>query len=190
MKRCPVCGEMMTERNGKYFCKSCGNQMAIEPVASKSAAPQAQAVNPSDLLEQLESAKTKLIDKCSLSVTRIEVVGEGAVSSGTGWCGYKNCIITNAHVVADFQDGSKPNQGRITCEFSDKLNLGLRQKMAMVLVYFNPVEDIAILVTPRGENLPSEVPVLKIISEPTKQGEYVFTIGNPLHYKFTIVLYH
>ena len=148
-----------------------------EPTAAEKKPAESQ-----NILQQIEEAKIKLIENCAKSVTKMIVKGEKFTSTGTGWCGYKNLIITNAHVVED--EDEKSYADNIECEFSDKLNLGARQRIKMKTLYYSREEDIAILTPDRGE-IPKEVNILHISGEPTKQGELVFTIGNPLHYKFT-----
>lgn len=178
MSRCTYCGE---EVGSASVCPICGSAVVAKTPAAAPVAP-AAPTSPQNILKQLEAAKIELIENCAKSVTKILVTFKDGGASGTGWCGYKNLIITNAHVV---EDESKNTYAKnVECEFTDKLSLGSRQRMKMKTLYYSREEDIAILTPEKGE-LPWEVPVLKITDVPTKQGEMVFTIGNPLHYKFT-----
>lgn len=139
------------------------------------------AADDQNILQRIAQEKTDLVEKCAKSVNKILVTCKDSVCWGTGWCGYGNYIVTNAHVVEAMVEG----RGRkITCEFSDKLNLGSEQTIPVKIVHYSRDEDIAILL-PESGRLPYGVQVLKIEDKPTKQGELVFTIGNPLHYKFT-----
>ena len=195
MSKCSCCGE---EVGAVIICPICGCEIKEKapkpatPVPTPAAAPTqpaptqptpatpASAPTAQNILQQIEAAKIQLIEKCAKSVTKMIVRLPGGTSTGTGWRGHEKLIITNAHVVEDGASYAK----NIECEFSDKLNLGTRQRMKLKTVYYSREEDIALL-TPESGRLPSEVGVLPITDEPTKQGEMVFTIGNPLHYKFT-----
>lgn len=174
MSRCKCCGEIL---GGSTVCPVCGTVNAVTPTP---VAPQFAVNNASSILQQIEIAKTELIERCAKSVTRISVKGRQFEGWGTGWCGYNNLIITNAHVTT--LEGDRIQS--IEAEFSDKLNLGASQKIPMELIFYSQDEDIAILM-PKSGKIPEQVPVLNITDVPTKQGEMVFTIGNPLHYKFT-----
>ncbi len=133
------------------------------------------------ILEKIAREKAELVEECSKSVSKVVVESNEVISSGTGWCGYGDYIFTNAHVV---EIATQPGFRKMTVEFSNKLNLGNQQVVPVKLVYYSATEDIAILL-PTSGHLPYGVKVLKIDDTPTKQGELVFTIGNPLHYKFT-----
>ena len=123
----------------------------------------------------------EVIEQAKKSVVKIFVEhASGVGMHGTGWCGAKDTIITNAHVISD---NEKINS--ITCEFSKDLNLK-KNKIPMKAVYVSKLEDIAIL-KPIVGHLPNEVKVLKIKDEDCRLGEQVFTIGNPLHYEFTYI---
>ena len=178
MSKCKYCGEVLGASN---VCAVCGmtNTPAQTTVAPQQ--PTAPTQSASSILQQIEQAKTELIENCAKSVTRVSVKGKAFEGWGTGWCGYNNLIITNAHVTT--LEGDKIQT--IECEFSDKLNLGKEQKIPMDLIFYSQDEDIAILTPKRGAKIPAQVPVLTITDKPTKQGESVFTIGNPLHYRFT-----
>lgn len=139
------------------------------------------ATDDQNILQRIAQEKTELVEKCAKSVSKVIVDCGKTLCTGTGWCGYENYIITNAHVVEAMVEGRGK---KIVCEFSDKLNLGKNQTIAVKMVYYSEVEDIAILL-PESGKLPYGVQVLRIEDRPTKQGELVFTIGNPLHYKFT-----
>lgn len=181
MKKCKICGELMDIDNNRFVCYLCGYSCAVEgnakPVSNNSD-------NALDLLNRIEKEKVELIEKKVLSVCKVYNQGSEYTSTGTGWRGDKLFIITNAHVVEDFEENGVPSKNKIICEYSDKLSLYSKQKQEMKIVYFDKVEDIAIL-TPVSSSIPLEVPVLSIASSLTRQGEMVFTIGNPLHYKFT-----
>lgn len=133
------------------------------------------------ILEKIAQEKADLVEECAKSVSKVVVESDKVISSGTGWCGYGDYIFTNAHVV---EIATQPGFKKMTCEFSDKLKLGSQQVVPVRLVFYSAEEDIAILL-PQSGRLPQGVKVLKIDDTPTKQGELVFTIGNPLHYKFT-----
>lgn len=168
--------------NNKYFCSCCGYTCSVEE--KKPVDKNIDSSDSLDLLNKIEKEKTELIEKCALSVCKVyNQIGE-AVATGTGWRGSDSFIITNAHVVEYFNNPSVASKGLIVCEYSNKLNLYSRQKQEMVIVFYDRVEDIAIL-KPRNGSIPNEVPVLSISSKITHQGDMVFTIGNPLHYKFT-----
>ncbi len=186
MSRCKCCGEVLGIQE---ICPVCGTYNRVIPGAPTPVSPssavameqtQAPITNGANLLRQIELAKTELIENCAKSVTRVSVKGRKLEGWGTGWCGYANLVITNAHVTT--LEGDKIQS--IECEFSDKLNLGKNQKMQMEILYYSQDEDIAVL-RPKAGRIPAEVPILTITDVPTKQGELVFTIGNPLHYKFT-----
>jgi S1-C subfamily serine protease len=200
-KTCPFCGSSV---GGSYSGTTSGRTASIGSSATNSqgandrkwgqssyyrqkygtgadTASASQSADNENILEKIAEEKTKLVDECSKAVTKIYAYGKTMGASGTGWCGYGNYIITNAHVVEIVkQEGG----GKIYCEFSEKLNLGKEQKIEVDLVYYSREEDIAILL-PKSGKLPYGVKVLHIEDKPTKQGELVFTIGNPLHYKFT-----
>lgn len=176
MSRCKYCGEIL---GNDPICPVCGAANNPAP-APQAVAPQPQPINPASILQQIERAKTELIENCAKSVTKVLVKGRQMEGWGTGWRGHNDYIITNAHVTT--LEGDRIQ--RIECEFSDKLNLGREQKIELELVFYSIDEDIAIL-RPKSGKLPQQVPVLTITDVPTKQGEMVFTIGNPLHYKFT-----
>lgn len=183
MKMCPNCGESMKLKNGFFHCQYCGT--TVQDGFIDNDKPQQKEAKLEDYLEAIEKAKTELIERCALSVTKIYCIEQdGYGATGSGWHGYKNCIITNAHVVASLKDESKPSSGLVEVEFSNKLKLYGQQRIPVKIVYFNRIEDIAILMPVRGE-IPDEVPVLEINNNLPKQGELVFTIGNPLHYRFT-----
>lgn len=133
------------------------------------------------ILEKIAQQKTELVGECAKAVSKVVVENDKVVSSGTGWCGYGDYIFTNAHVV---EIATQPGFRKMTVEFSNKLDLGDQQVVPVKLVFYSATEDIAILL-PLSGHLPHGVKVLKIDDTPTKQGELVFTIGNPLHYKFT-----
>ena len=175
MSKCSCCGE---EVGSAKVCPICGSTVVAK-------APQTQTTvtgGSGNILQEIEKAKIKMIEDCGKSVTKIWVRNSDGAASGTGWRGHNDYIITNAHVVeGDNEDTYSRN---VECEFSDKLKLGSRQRIKMNVVYYSRVEDIAIL-KPQSGTIPSEVPTLKITDVPTKQGEMVFTICNPLHYKFT-----
>lgn len=143
-------------------------------------APAAQG-DENGILEKIAEEKAELVEECSKCVSKVVVESTDMISSGTGWCGYGDYIFTNAHVV---ETATKPGFRKMTCEFSDKLHLGNQQVVPVDLIYYSAEEDIAILL-PKSGRLPGGVKVLKIDDTPTKQGQLVFTIGNPLHYKFT-----
>ena len=172
---CPVCGSSVTPRTAPAYVPSYRSSAAAR-------APQpAAAPNAEGILQQIAKEKTALVEECGKAVSKIIVDCGNMLSTGTGWCGYKDYVITNAHVVENMKNGKGKS---ITIEFSDKLALGAEQKVPADLVYYSRVEDIAILL-PKSGRLPRGVKVLRIEDKPTKQGELVFTIGNPLHYKFT-----
>lgn len=165
----------------KYVCPCCGYSCASED--SKASTP-SNKEEPFDLIGKIAKAKTDLVEKCGLSVCKIYNEEENCLSTGSGWRGHEDYVITNAHVVESMSENNLPSSGRIVCEYSDKINLASRQKQEMKIIYFNREEDVAIL-TPKMGKIPFEVPILKISTELTHQGELVFTIGNPLHYRFT-----
>lgn len=171
--KCSCCGE---EMGNASVCSICGN-----PIERKPASTPVQQDDSGGILQRIAKEKTALVEECAKSVSKIVVDCGDSVCTGTGWCGYGNYVITNAHVVEPMQEGVGKE---IICEFSDKLKLGSEQKISVDIVYYSRVEDIAILL-PKSKKLPSGVKVLTIEEKPTKQGELVFTIGNPLHYKFT-----
>ena len=178
--KCSCCGEEVGNVN---VCPVCGSSVTVRATAAAAPAPAAVKEAPAQggILQQIAAEKTALVEECAKSVSKIVVSCGSVVHYGTGWCGYGNYIITNAHVVEAMKSGGGKS---ITCEFSDKLNLGKDQKIPVDIVYYSRVEDIAILL-PKSGRLPYGVKVLRIEDKPTKQGELVFTIGNPLHYKFT-----
>lgn len=181
MKKCKICGEPLEIKNNKYFCSCCGYE---EEIKSEAQEKPSQNFDSQDLLNQIEKEKTELIEKCALSVCKIYNQENELMSTGTGWRGHERYIITNAHVVESLHEDNKASSRKIICEYSNKLNLYSRQKQEMKIVYFDRNEDIAIL-KPINGSIPMEIPTLKISSNITHQGEMVFTIGNPLHYKFT-----
>ena len=186
--KCSCCGE---EVGSASVCPVCGSSVALRTTpayvpsyrsSTSAKAPQpAAAPNAEGILQQIAKEKTALVEECGKAVSKIIVDCGNMLSTGTGWCGYKDYVITNAHVVENMKNGKGKS---ITIEFSDKLALGAEQKVPAQIVYYSRVEDIAILL-PKSGRLPRGVKVLRIEDRPTKQGELVFTIGNPLHYKFT-----
>lgn len=186
MKNCPNCGEGMKLKNGFFTCQYCGTTVKDGFIDEEKKPEPEKPIEkkPEDFLEAVERAKTELIERCALSVTKIYNYCTVGLFTGSGWVGSRNCIITNAHVVENPDNPSLPSSGRIEVEFSNKLKLYGMQKIECRIAYYNRVEDIAILI-PIGREIPSEVPILKINTDAPKQGELVFTIGNPLHYRFT-----
>ncbi|MGN0814517.1 MAG: serine protease [Candidatus Coproplasma sp.] len=208
-KTCPICGRTVTAKSSSASgavesplnsaayavpggAKNSGNPFMNNPYLNNPYMPSAGAANQqapaqsgnqggNGILQQIADEKTRMVEECGKAVSIVYVAKSGNWrNKGTGWCGYGNYIITNAHVVEPMVTGEGKG---ITCEFSDKLNL--KQKVIDVdLVHYNDVEDIAILL-PKSGKIPAGVKVLKIDDTPTKQGELVFTVGNPEHYKFT-----
>ncbi|MGN0804295.1 MAG: serine protease [Candidatus Coproplasma sp.] len=203
--KCSCCGE---EVGAVKICPICGSEISASAPSSSytnSATPRydgkkmpetRESVNNSvikeepaepikstnSILQQIADEKTRMVENCSKAVCIVYVpLNKTRASKGTGWCGYGDYIITNAHVVEAMAEGK--GQG-ILCEFSEKLHLGGKALIDADLVYYNRTEDIAILLPENGK-LPKGVTILKIDDTPTKQGEMVFTVGNPEHYKFT-----
>lgn len=173
-KICPICETPIvkkTQTNSNHLPSPFVNNDNIPEMQPKSS-----------ILKQIAQEKTRMVEECSKAVCVVYAyIGDNYCAKGTGWCGYGNYIITNAHVVnSTVNEGENP----ITCEFPEKLNLGREEKIYADLIYMSEEKDIAILL-PRGGKLPVGVKILQIEDKPTKQGELVFTVGNPEHYKFT-----
>lgn len=165
MRKCSVCGEQI---GNEVVCPVCGTiNQKIEKVKIEKEEKR---------IVDIEEVRVKTIEECKSSVAKVLIEYPNAVSRGTGWCGSKDLIITNAHVVVS----NDPNMiaNNIRCEFYDN------KRVLMKPVYVSNVEDIAILM-PLSGGLPDSVKVLEISDFETKQGETVFTVGNPLHYDFT-----
>lgn len=175
MIKCSVCGESL---NGQTKCPVCGT-VNYNVGQDK---PKIKETNNNVGYVDPVQAKLDVIENFKKSVAKVnvEILGHG-YAHGTGWCGYDNTIITNAHVVLPSEPDHIINS--IICEFSSDLKLK-KNMYAMEIVYVSPIEDIAILKPIKGE-LPKEINVLKISDEEPRTGEEVFTIGNPLHYNFT-----
>ena len=165
MAKCSVC---LTEVGNKTRCPICGNHIINESTS--------QITRNSN-----ELSNEELMEKVKKSVTKIyvEYLGKEGYAHGSGWHGYQDLIITNAHVVVA-EKGEIINN--ILCEFDPDLKLK-NNIIAMVPIYVSVTEDIAIL-KPLKDKVPAEVPVLKISDKPARQGEDVFTIGSPLDYDF------
>lgn len=163
MQKCVNCGEPL-KNGGK--CEVCGYENVSEVLNSKP-----------DIVANIQSNPIDIIEQCKKSIVKIIVEYVDSLSEGTGWCGYDNYIITNAHVIF----GKNPNN--IKCEFFNE-NENKTRLMLMEPIYISIIEDIAILV-PLDDKLPNDVKVLPINTDDVKMGEQVFTIGNPLHYKWT-----
>lgn len=171
MSKCRVCGE---EYGNNLICSVCGTPRPNDD------APAAKPVSPRDAQE----AKLQMIEKSKKSVCKVNVTYDnGSGCHGTGWCGGKDIVITNAHVV---DTGSNSvHIKKLICEFSKDLNIR-NNLIPMKVAYMSVAEDIAVLVPERG-SLPEEILAFEISPDDARLGEEVFTIGNPLHYKFTLM---
>lgn len=171
MSKCKVCGTIGTEN----VCPVCGTPREIKSASGQSV-DNPVYVNP-------EEERVKVIERCKKSVAKVLVQNEdGSSCHGTGWCGYPNFIITNAHVVVSTNGCADC----IRCEFLNAQGERNNTLVLMKPVYVSPIDDIAILI-PFNRSLPSTVVPLEISKVPTKQGETVFTIGNPEHYNFNYI---
>ena len=172
MSRCKICGE---EYGSSLICSVCGT-----PKPKDADLEDRKPLSP----QSAQEAKLKMIENCKKSVCKVNVTYDnGSGCHGTGWRGGENVIITNAHVVDTGSD--KVHIKNLVCEFSK--DIGLRNNMIpMKVAYMSVVEDIAVLVPAKGV-LPEEITILEISGEDARLGEEVFTIGNPLHYKFTLM---
>ena len=177
--RCKVCAaEIFSD-----VCPYCGTKVQKVVAKEKIPIPKKEPVkSPEDILKQIDEAKAKLVERCKNSVVKVYCEFRRTLSTGTGFALEGGIIVTNAHVV------TKENQEiyNLFVEYADSLNKTENAKKAYAKVlYVSQDDDIAILKPDRL--IPSDVPLLKLHVEPTKQGEAVFTVGNPLHYRFTYI---
>ena len=173
MSKCRVCGE---EYGRDDICSVCGTpRPKDEPVAAASKPVTAQSA---------QEAKLKIIEDAKRTVCKVNVqFSNGSACHGTGWCGGRDIIITNAHVVDS--ESETVRISNLVCEFSKET--GIRNNLIpMKVAYMSVVEDVAVLVPIKG-HLPEEIKICEISGEDARLGEEVFTIGNPLHYKFTLM---
>lgn len=187
---CPICGSAVKSASSAGsvtdFRRARGNS-AWATFGRKPEEQPAQPAQPAQeqqggILQQIAEEKVKLVDECAKAICKVLLRCKNkTVVWGTGWCGYGDYIVTNAHVVEEMQKG---NGKELACEFTNRLDLKEEQIIQADIIYYDRTEDIAVLL-PRGGKLPKGVKVLRIEAKPTRQGELVFTIGNPLHYKFT-----
>lgn len=181
MAVCPYCGDSnwTTTSTGQLKCKVCDTvYQKPEPKLIKNEEIQKNSDN---FEYDFESRKIKLISECKKSVCFIRVeYASGAVTTGTGWCGADNLIITNAHVIALVNPNDMYNS--IICEFPEETGL-VNNRIPMAPIYLSVAEDIAVLYPLVGE-LPKEIKALKRSNDKLYQGQTVFTIGNPLGEKF------
>ena len=93
MIKCSVCGESL---NGQTKCPVCGT-VNYNVGQDK---PKVKETNNNVGYVDPVQAKLDVIENFKKSVAKVnvEILGRGYVH-GTGWCGYDNTIITNAHVV-------------------------------------------------------------------------------------------
>ena len=175
---CPRCGKkngvFVLNDDNVYSCDICGYEIESDekPIVKNEAV----------VSQSSEDARLDLIDQLKKSVVIVRVEYDNdRIASGTGWVGRENIIITNAHVIVPSDKTAKIVN--VSCEFNEEAGLK-NSKYLMEVLYLSEVEDIAIL-KPIKKILPEQIPVLSIKKEDTRMGEDVFTIGNPLHYKWT-----
>ncbi len=169
MMKCKMCGEFIDSE----ICPFCGYR--------NTSIDKKEVVNDKDILSSVSDAKSKLVENCVLSVVKLSNQQGIMLYTGTGWLCEQGYIISNAHVVCNDKNKYLPTPSKINCEFAKSLSL---PDITLKVVYFDADDDIAIL-KPVDSFIPSSVNALKIKEEAPKIGELVFTIGNPLHYKFT-----
>ena len=175
MIKCKMCGTKFTNDSGT--CPICGETYEIKKEPSTSTITS----SPNDTNEE---ARLEMVERCSKGIVLIMTYINGKyVGKGTGWISKEGFIITNAHVVSD-DKLSLSNVTGIKCEYSNALKLGSNSIVDLKLIAFEPKEDIAILV-PANNKYPSGVESFSIQGQLPRIGEKVFTIGNPLRYKFT-----
>lgn len=176
MSKCKVCGTIGEER----ICPVCGTPR--EEIV-KDVAKSINSVTSNKVYEDSEERRVKVIEQCKKSVAKVYAqYTNGSAGHGTGWCGESNFIITNAHVVTS--EGVVAEC--IRCGFLDDRGQPNNSLVLMKPVYISTIDDIAVL-APLNRSLPNTVIPLTISRIPTKQGETVFTIGNPEHYNFTYI---
>lgn len=172
MSKCRVCGE---EYGNNLICSVCGTPKPVDEVDS---------VEKKHNDFNSQDAKLRMIEESKKSVCKVIVqLSDGSGCHGTGWCGAKNLIITNAHVVDTESD--KVTITNLVCEFSKDLKIRSHM-IPMKVLFMSTNEDIAILGPLKGQ-LPEEIKPFEISPEDARLGEEVFTIGNPLHYNFTLM---
>ena len=180
MSKCKVCGE---EIGTNQICPICGTKQIIKKVVEQKEEPKIEINKPElSIFQQIEKEKVELVQKCVLSVVRVIKRNKTYNSVGSGWITRNNLVVTNAHVLLD-QNGQYDPNDTITIELNENVNT-LNKTLLFKIEDISLEEDVAIL-SPKESKIPSCVPALEIADRETKQGEYVFTIGNPLHYKFT-----
>lgn len=184
---CPICGSSVGNPSSEGavtdFRRARGDSSGWATFRKTGKTPaQPDKEQEGGILQQIAEEKTKLVDECAKAICKVHLLRkDDSIVWGTGWCGYGDYIVTNAHVVTDMQEGSGKE---LACEFTNRLDLKDEQVIPVDIIYYDGKEDIAVLL-PRSGKLPKGVKVLRIEEKPTRQGELVFTIGNPLHYKFT-----
>lgn len=175
MIKCKMCGTKFTNSDG--ICPICGEKYEVK------ASPSTAASNVT-ASENSEEERLKLVERCSKGIVLIMTYINGKYTGkGTGWITKDGFIVTNAHVVSD-DKLSLRNVTNVKCEYSNKLNLGSDSIVDLKLIAFDPNEDVAVLI-PASQRHPQGVEMFDIQKELPRIGERVFTIGNPLRYKFT-----
>lgn len=178
MSKCKICGAEVDVG----ICPFCGNPVSIsKPIKEPPKKEEKINENPMDILSKIDQAKTALVEKCRFSVVKIYCEFRKYLSTGSGFVVDGDLIITNAHVITS----KEGNYYSLFIEYSDDLKLERLKKCFVDVLYKSVEDDIAILKPTRA--IPTLVPRLKLHEEVTKQGESVFTIGNPLHYRFTYI---
>ena len=187
MVRCKVCAAEVTTD----VCPYCGAKVlkdvskvkATKEKGEKIEAPKEKPkdAKPLDILNQIDQAKAILVEQSRYSVVKVYAEFRPMFSTGSGFIVSGDYIVTNAHVVL------KENSNRLSLfiEYADDLKLDTLKKAYAEVLYVSKEDDIAILKPER--HIPSIIPRLKLCDTLTKQGEAVFTIGNPLHYRFTYI---
>lgn len=105
------------------------------------------------------------------------------VGNGSGWVyrhypdpanprDYKDVIITNHHVVADYLAG---RADQVVVRFDDG------GEYRVTDLQTDPKTDVAVLHIDRGDLRPA-----KIATRPATQGELVFAFGSPFHFEFSM----
>ena len=182
MVRCKVCAAEVTTDVCPYCGAKVQKTVAKEKIPILKKEPEAKKETPEDILKKIDEAKAKLVERCRNSVVKVYCEFRKVLSTGTGFVLEGGIIVTNAHVV------TKDEQEiyNLFIEYADSLDKPIEAKKSYAKVlYVSKEEDIAILKPDRI--IPTGVTPLKLHIETTKQGEAVFTIGNPLHYRFTYI---
>ena len=162
-----------------------GNVLTIERARIKDmkAASQEEAI-PKDVREfalyRTATGVVKSMQTLSEQLGAAIVVVKTPSGQGTGWfCHPDGYVVTNQHVIAGEQSIT------ITARMREKDRLGKRVFRNVKLVALNQHVDLALLKI--EEDLDIQIPQLYIGDSTTlKEGEKVFTIGNPMGLELSI----